>query len=163
MEHIATILTSSNALLIITGLIILVGLLGWFGKKGIISFKGKGLSVGHESIERTVVRQQIEYTKTAVELMTNQLTTTFESADEWRVRYICELIYDVYIEAISFNHITKDTFYIETKADKIWAIIQRETVTANFKNDEFKRAVYDECKKVIERLVDIKEYYSKGV
>lgn len=162
MDWLASILTSPNSWITILGLIILVCLLAHFSKKGLIAYKGKGLSVGTADNERTIVRQQIEYTKTAIEIMTNQLISTFKSADEWRVRYICELIYDVYIEAISFNHITKDSFYIETKADKIWAIIQRETVTTNFKNDEFKRAVYDECKKVIEKLVDIKEYYSKS-
>lgn len=162
MDWLTTLLTSDNfwkAALSTSALVILLGVLA---KKGLIAYKGKGLSVGSADSERTIVRQQIEYTKTAVEIMTNQLITAFESADEWRVRYICELIYDVYIEAISFNHITKDSFYIETKADKIWAIIQRETVTENFKNDEFKRTVYNECKKVIEKLVDIKEYYSKS-
>lgn len=160
MESVATILTSPNAVYVISGIIIIICLLAYFGKKGLISFRGKGLSVGAVDAERTIVRQQIEYCKTATEIMTNKLIKDNPKTDEWRIKYICELVYDVYIEAISYNHITKDTFYVDNKFDKIWAIVLRETVTDAFQNEEFKQFIYKECKAVIEKLVDIKEYYN---
>lgn len=162
MDWLTTLLTSDNfwkAALSIGALVILLGVLA---KKGLIAYKGKGLSVGHESIERTIIRQQIEYVRTQAEIMSNQLITTFDSADEWRIRYICELIEDVWIDAISFNHLTRDSFYIENKFDKVWAIILRETVTEQFRNDKFKERIMTICKEVVDKLVSIKEYYSKS-
>lgn len=147
--------------ILIVGILAIIVVLAILAKKGIISFKSKGFSIGSAESERTIVRQQIEYCETAVALMTDKLIATFKDADEWRIRYICELIYDVWISAVSFNHITKDKFYIESKAMKVWAIIQRETSTDPFKSEDFRKMVYDECSKVINQLVDIKEYYSK--
>ena len=93
--------------------------------------------------------------------MTNYIISSYKGADEWRIKYICELVYDIWIEAISYNHITKDSFYIQNKFEKVWSVILKETVTERFSSEEFKKIVFEECKKVVERLVDIKEYYSK--
>lgn len=155
------ILTDGNFLKSVIGIGALIILFAVIAKKGLFSFKGHGLSVGTAESERAIVRQQIEFCKTQTETMANKLIETYKDADEWRIRYICERIYDIWIEAISYNHITKDPFYIQNKFEKVWAIILKETLTESFSNDELKKVVFEECKKVIERLVDIKEYYSK--
>lgn len=155
------ILTSNNFWKTVIGIGALVILLAVLVKKGLISFKGHGLSVGSAENERVIVRQQIEFCKTQTETMANYIISSYEDADEWRIKYICELVYDIWIEAISYNHITKDSFYIQNKFEKVWAVILKETFTEIFSSEEFKKIVFDECKKVVERLVDIKEYYSK--
>ena len=160
-EAAATILTSPNALLCIGGVIAIIILIAYISKQGLLSFKGKGLTVGRDSIERTVIRQQIEFVRIHTEIMSNQLIHSSKNADEWRIRYLSELIEDVWIDAISFNHITKDTFYIENKFNKVWSIIIKETSTEQFQNDDFKKVIFDTCKEVIEKLVDIKDYYGK--
>lgn len=155
------ILTDGNFLKSVVGIGMLVALLAFLAKKGIISFKGKGLKIGSAENERVIVRQQIEFCKTQTETMANYIISSYKDADEWRIKYICELVYDIWIEAISYNHITKDSFYIQNKFEKVWAVILKETFTEIFSSEEFKKIVFDECKKVVERLVDIKEYYSK--
>lgn len=155
------ILTDGNFLKSVAGIGMLVALLAFLAKKGIISFKGKGLRIGSAENERVIVRQQIEFCKTQTETMANYIISSYKGADEWRIKYICELVYDIWIEAISYNHITKDSFYIQNKFEKVWAVILKETFTERFSSEEFKKIVFDECKKVVERLVDIKEYYSK--
>lgn len=155
------ILTSNNFWKTVIGIVALVILFAVLVKKRLISFKGHGLSVGTAESERAIVRQQIEFCKTQTETMANQLIDQHKDADEWRIRYICELVYDIWIETISYNHITKDSFYIQNKFEKVWSIILKESFTESFSNDEFKKVVFEECKKVIERLVDIKDYYSK--
>lgn len=155
------ILTDGNFLKSVVGIGMLVALLAFLAKKGIISFKGKGLNIGSAENERIIVRQQIEFCKTQTETMANYIISSYKDADEWRIKYICELVYDIWIEAISYNHITKDSFYIQNKFEKVWAVILKETFTETFSSEEFKKIAFDECKKVVERLVDIKEYYSK--
>lgn len=160
-ESIQAVLTDNNFLKSVIGISMLIALIAFLAKKGIISFKGKGLKIGSAENERTILRQQIEFCKTQTETMANKLVDSYKDADEWRIRYICELVYDIWIEAISYNHITKDSFYIQNKFEKVWAIILKETFIEAFSSEEFKKIVFDECKKVVERLVDIKEYYSK--
>ena len=64
MEWLASILTSSNAIPIIIIVVLLVVIIAILAKKGIISFKGKGLTVGNgndeRDIERTIIRNQIQ-------------------------------------------------------------------------------------------------------
>ena len=160
-QAIQGVLTSDNFWKSVIGIGALIILFAVLVKKRLISFKGYGLSVGTAENERLLVRQQIEFCKTQSETMANQIIGSYKDADEWRIKYICELIYDVWIEAISYNHITKDSFYIQNKFEKVWAIILKETHSEIFTSEEFKKVVFDECKKVIERLVDIKDYYSK--
>ena len=156
-----TFLASDNFLKAVLGIAALVVLFSVLVKKRLISFKGKGLKIGSAENERIIVRQQIEFCKTQTETMANYIISSYKDADEWRIKYICELVYDIWIEAISYNHITKDSFYIQNKFEKVWAIILKETFIEAFSSEEFKKIVFDECKKVVERLVDIKEYYSK--
>ena len=160
-QAIQEVLTSDNFWKSVIGIGALIILFAVLVKKQLISFKGHGLSVGTAESERAIVRQQIEYVRTQAEIMSNQLINTFGDADEWRIRYICELIEDVWIDAISFNHLTRDSFYVENKFDKVWSIILRETVTEQFRNDKFKERIMNVCKEVVDKLVSIKEYYSK--
>ena len=160
-QAILGVLISNNFWKSAIGIGALITLFAVIAKKGLFSFNGHGLSVGTAESERAIVRQQIEFCKTQTETMANKLIDSYKDADEWRIRYICERVYDIWIEAISCNHITKDTFYIQNKFEKVWSIILKETFTESFSNDEFKKVVFEECKKVVERLVDIKDYYSK--
>lgn len=160
-DAISGVLTSDNFWKAVVGIGALIILLAVLAKKGLISFRGHGLSVGTAENERTIVRNQIEFCKTQTETMANKLIDLYKDADEWRIKYICELVFDVWVEAISYNHITKDSFYIQNKFEKIWAIILRETFTERFSSEDFQKVVFEESKKVIERLVDIKDYYSK--
>lgn len=161
MDSLFAYLSSENFWKSVIGIGALIILFAVLVKKRLISFKGHGLSVGTAESERTIVRQQIEFCKTQTETMSNKLIEQHKEADEWRIKYICELIYDIWIEAISYNHITKDLFYIQNKFEKVWAIILKESFNEAFSSEEFKKVVFEECKKVIERLVDIKDYYSK--
>ena len=158
MEWLTTLLISDNFWKAAVGIGALITLLATLAKKGLISFKGKGLSVGTADSERMIVRNQIEFCKVHTENLANMLLEHFYNVDEWRVRYACELVFDIWVEAISFNHITKDSFYEQNKFEKVWSVLQKES----FDDDTIKESIENECKKVVERLVDIKEYYSKS-
>lgn len=161
MEWLANILNNPNSwksfiffFITLITLIILV-------KKGIISFKGKGLTVGNNDerdIERTIIRSQIQYVKSAVSDFYDDIPN-FEGRDEWRLRYICEKIISVFTDIISFNHISKEKIYTEMKQASIWAVIINNTASEIMTSDEFKDTVYTKTEEILDKLISIREYY----
>ena len=163
MEWLASILNNPNSwksfiffFITLITLIILV-------KKGIISFKGKGLTVGNNDerdIERTIIRSQIQYVKSAVSDFYDDIPN-FEGRDEWRLRYICERIISVFTDVISFNHISREKIYTEMKQASIWAVIINNTASDIMTSDEFKNVVYAKTAEILDKLISIREYYKK--
>ena len=163
MEWFASILNNPNSwksfiffFITLITLIILV-------KKGIISFKGKGLTVGNNDerdIERTIIRSQIQYVKSAVSDFYDDIPD-FPNRDEWRLKYICERIISVFTDIISFNHISKEKIYTEMKQASIWAVIINNTAADIMTSDEFKDIVYKKTEEILDKLISIREYYKK--
>lgn len=159
-ESIQNILTSGNFLKSVIGLSILVILLAVLAKKGLISFKGKGLKVGNSDTERTIIRNQIMYCKTEISDFYNKIPN-FEGRDDWRLRYIMEKCLDVLVDAVSLNHITIEPVYIELKCRAVWDEVIQNAGNTSILTDDFKKVIYDETKQIIEKLVEIREFYNK--
>lgn len=164
MEWLASILTSSNAIPIIIIVVLLVVIIAILAKKGIVSFKGKGLTVGNgndeRDIERTIIRSQIQYVKSAVSDFYDDIPD-FPNRDEWRLKYICERIISVFTNIISFNHISREKIYTEMKQSEIWAVIINNTASEIMTSDEFKNVVYTKTAEILDKLISIREYYKK--
>ena len=163
MEWLANILNNPNSwksfIFFLITLIILIVLV----KKGIISFKGKGLTVGNNDardIERTIIRSQIQYVKSAISDFYDDIPN-FEGRDEWRLRYICEKIISVFTDIISFNHISKEKIYVQMKQASIWEVIINNTISDIMTSDEFKDVVYAKTAEILDKLIEIREYYKK--
>ena len=160
MEWLASILNNPNSwksfiffFITLITLIILV-------KKGIISFKGKGLTVGNTETERTIIRNQIMFVNTEISDFYNKIPL-FDGRDEWRLKFIMEKCLDVFVDAISLNHITLEPMYIELKCRAVWDEVLQNADNPTILSDEFKKTIYDETKKIIEKLISIREYYNK--
>ena len=161
MEWLASVLNNQNSwksfIFFFITLIILIILV----KKGIISFKGKGLTVGNNDerdIERTIIRSQIQYVKSAVSDFYDDIPN-FEGRDEWRLKYICERIISVFTDIISFNHISKEKIYTERMQTSVWAVIINNTASDIMTSDEFKDVVYTKTAEILDKLISIREYY----
>ena len=160
-EAISKLGTTPLTLLFAAGLIICIIVMI---KKGIISFKGKGLTVGNSNderdIERTIIRSQIQYVKSAVSDFYDDIPD-FPNRDEWRLKYICERIISVFTDFISFNHISKEKIYTEMKQASIWEVIINNTAASIMTSDEFKDVVYTKTAEILDKLISIREYYKK--
>ena len=160
-EAISKLGTTPLTLLFAAGLIICIIVMI---KKGIISFKGKGLTVGNSNderdIERTIIRSQIQYVKSAVSDFYDDIPD-FPERDEWRLKYICEKIVSVFTDIISFNHISKEKIYTEMKQASIWEVIINNTAASIMTSDEFKDVVYTKTEEILDKLISIREYYKK--
>ena len=160
-EAISKLGTTPLTLLFAAGLIICIIVMI---KKGIISFKGKGLTVGNSNderdIERTIIRSQIQYVKSAVSDFYDDIPD-FPNRDEWRLKYICERIVSVFTDFISFNHISKEKIYVQMKQASIWEVIINNTAASIMTSDEFKDVVYAKTAEILDKLIEIREYYKK--
>ena len=158
-EAISKLGTTPLTLLFAAGLIICIIIMI---KKGTISFKGKGLTVGNSNderdIERTIIRSQIQYVKSAVSDFYDDIPD-FPNRDEWRLKYICERIVSVFTDFISFNHISKEKIYVQMKQASIWEVIINNTAASIMTSDEFKDVVYAKTAEILDKLIEIREYY----
>ena len=158
-EAISKLGTTPLTLLFAAGLIICIIVMI---KKGIVSFKGKGLTVGNgndeRDIERTIIRSQIQYVKSAVSDFYDDIPD-FPERDEWRLKYICEKIVSVFTDIISFNHISREKIYTEMKQASIWEVIINNTAASIMTSDEFKDVVYAKTEEILNKLISIREYY----
>ena len=162
MEWLASVLTSSNAIPIIIIAVLLIVIIAILAKKGIFSFNAFGLKIDNgndeRDIERTIIRSQIQYVKSAVSDFYDDIPD-FEGRDEWRLRYICERIISVFTDIISFNHISKEKIYTEMKQASIWEVIINNTTASIMTSDEFKDVVYTKTAEILDKLISIREYY----
>lgn len=156
-EAISKLGTTPLTLLFAAGLIICIIVMI---KKGIISFKGKGLTVGNNETERTIIRNQIMFVNTEISDFYSKIPF-FDGRDEWRLKFIMEKCLDVFVDAISLNHITLEPMYIELKCRAVWDEVLQNSDNPTILSDDFKKTIYDETKKIIEKLISIREYYNK--
>lgn len=159
-EAILGILTSGNFLQVVLGIAALITLFAVLAKKGLISFKGKGLKVGNNDTERTIIRNQIMFVKTEISDFYSKIPN-FEGRDDWRLKYVMEKCLDVLVDAISLNHLTLEPVYLELKCRAVWDEVLQNADNASILSEDFKKAVYDETKLIIEKLIDIREFYNK--
>ena len=156
-----TFLASDNFLRAVLGIAALVVLFSVLAKKGLISFKGKGLKIGHsDEEERTIIRNQIMFCKTEISDFYNRIPN-FEGRDEWRLKYIMEKCLDVLVDAVSLNHLTLEPVYVDLKCRAVWDEVLQNVDNTDILKDDFKKVVYDETKYIIEKLIEIREYYLK--
>ena len=159
-EAILGIFTSGNFLQVVLGIAALVILLSFLVKKGLISFKGKGLKVGHsDEEERTIIRSQIQYVKSAISDFYDDIPD-FDGRNEWRLRFICEKIVSIFMDIISLNHISREHIYTEMKQASVWAVVINNSESEIITSDEFKKVVYAKTAEILDKLISIRDYYS---
>lgn len=152
-------------LLTVVLFIVLVGVVVCLSvKSGIVKYNGDRLKVGYSDNERKIIRLQIEYSKSELDIFfENLIKENSDNSDflEWRCRLSKELVFDVVVEAIALNHITEDEFYVKGKLIKVWSELSKLNLSSEFNTEEFKEICYKEIEKIIKNLVKIREYYSR--
>lgn len=126
-------------------------------KKGILSFKGHGLTLGTAESESKIRNMQQLYAKTLFE---GTIADIPEECEYYHKRFVISQCLDEVERMIRENHITDDDTYIETEYQIIYSIILKHTVTDFFRKDEFKTYLYDLIKKLVKQLVKIRKQYS---
>lgn len=159
-QAIQGILTSGKAVIGIGALVILFAILA---KKGLISFKGHGLKVGHsDEEERTIIRTQIQWAEADVETMLREIMNKFSkdgNINEYKARYTIEKVLDELVKIVIFNHITLEPQYIQLKQDLVWSVVSKINPEPTW--NVLEPIVKDRVEVAIRNLYEIRQYYSK--
>lgn len=153
-----TLLTSKafipTLLFIISSIVVLViGI-----KKGWWHYRGKGFVIGSDENERRIIRQQMEYCHCKCDSLISYLP---KDLDYYRSLYVISRFEDFLQQIIIYNHIKNDTEYIQLKFEMAYSLVLKLTENEYFRSDEFKKWFYDLVREIIDRLVTIRQTYTK--
>lgn len=126
-------------------------------KKGILSFRGHGLSIGTADSEAKIRNMQQLYAKALFEGTISDLP---EECEYYHKRFVISQCLDEVERMIRENHITDDDTYVETEYQIIYAIVLKYTTIDYFRKDGFKDYLHDLVEKLVKQLVKIRKQYS---
>lgn len=143
--------------------LVLIGIVGalyaiQLVKSGYVQVHTDKVRIGRKASvkEQVILRRQVEYLRSACEATFRDIPR-HEKFDEWRTKYVIELVIDEITDWCIFNHLDLNKSFVETKSDKIWYIVQLNTWNDLYKSEEFKRYVYGFVKRTIEKLYQIRQ------
>lgn len=157
-EAVAAIVTSKAfipSIIFVIGLVV-VAIVGI--KQGWFKFKGKGITIGEDENERRIIRQQMEYTHVKCDSILSYLPG---GLDHYRCLYVISKFEDFIQNMIIYNHIKNDSEYIQLKYEMAYSLVLKLTENEYFKSEEFKKWFYDLVREMIDRLVTIRQTYTK--
>ena len=126
-------------------------------KKGILSFKGHGVTLGTADSESKIRNMQQLFSKSLFEGTVADLP---KDCEYYHKRFVISQCLDEVERMIRENHITDDDTYIETEYQIIYSIVLKYTVIDYFREDEFKTYLHNLIEKLIKQLVKIRKQYS---
>jgi len=154
-EAIVTLAKTPAAIVLVVGIF---GLLFYMVKKGMLSFKGKGVQVGlSESDTRNLIQAQLDYMKAKCEGIIPKLP---KDLDPYRSKYVIARVEDVLEHAIIFNNLSEDEFYIRAKQELVYQNIMKRVDNPFFMTDDFKALVYKFVDDLFRELVHMKKCFS---
>ena len=126
-------------------------------KRGILSFKGHGLTLGTADSESKIRNMQQLFSKSLFEGTVADLP---KDCEYYHKRFVISQCLDEVERMIRENHITDDDTYIETEYQIIYSIVLKYTVIDYFRKDEFKTYLHELIEKLVKQLVKIRKQYS---
>lgn len=157
-ETIGEILTSSNALIVLVFLLVILLVAVILIKNGYINFDTESLRIGYADRERNIIKQQQDYVWLHLQDMEANLDKP-KDYDKTLGQMIIMAMYIEYVSWISFNHLTKSDAYISLKQNRLVALVNRYTVKEQFKADDFIEYIRKDTKETIYELIKIREVY----
>lgn len=153
-ESIVALAKTPGAVALVAGIF---GLLFYMVKKGMLSFKGKGVTVGGADSESKIRNMQQVYAKSLFESTISDLP---EECEYYHKRFVISQCLDEVERMIRENHITSDECYVETEFQIIYNIVILNTSIDYFRSDDFKKYLRDLVCKLIKQLENIRKTYA---
>ena len=148
---------ASNGIWSLLTVIVILVVLCIMIKKGILSFKGHGLSVGTADSESKIRNMQQLFSKSLFESTVADLP---KECEYYHKRFVISQCLDEVERMIRENHISDDATYIETEYQIIYAIVLKYTTMDYFRQDDFKTYLHNLIEKLVCQLVKIRKQYS---
>lgn len=153
-EAIVTLSKTPAAVALVAGIF---GLLFYMVKRGMLSFKGKGVTLGGADSESKIRNMQQMYAKSLFEGTVAELP---KECDYYHKRFVISQCLDEVERMIRENHITSDECYVDTEFQIIYNIVILNTSIEYFKSDNFKKYLKDLITKLVKQLEMIRKSYA---
>lgn len=157
-EAIEEILTSSNAIIVLIFLFVIILVAVALIKGGYVNFDSESLKINYGERERNIIKQQQDYVWLHLQETEANLPKP-KGYDKNLGQVIILTVYKEYVSWISFNHLTKSDAYISVKQNKLVAIVNSLTVKTEFKTEEFIDMIKSDTRDTIYELIKIREVY----
>lgn len=131
-------------------------------KSDYLKIRTAHVKIGVDEKERAILRQQTEWTYQYVTGLYGIISEKYPQINPLKTQYVLEKIYDEIVIWIMFNHITRSEMYLMVKQEKLRGIVLGMDVNDAIRSDEFGKQMNVWTKEIINRLVDIREYYAKN-
>lgn len=155
------ILNGDNSLQVLIFLWLVLLLLFFLVRGNILKIRAPHVKIGVDERERAIIRQQTEWTYQYVTGLYGIIKEKYPIVNPLATKYILERVYDEIVVWIMFNHISRSDMYIMVKTEKIQGMVYAMDVHEVIRTEEFAKIMAVWTKEIINRLVDIREYYSK--
>ena len=141
-------------------IIIIIGLIIFSVKIGLLKVKTDKIQMGRDfsDEERAIIRNQCESVKKILAAF-EQAIPRWNGYDEFRGKYILELLYDEIVNWIIYNHVENKEAYVSLKQEAVWNIVQANVTHKKMRSKEFKQQVDEQVAHIIQRLIDIRKEY----
>lgn len=161
VDGLKEILTSANAWMFLLFLGFMIFVLVKMSKSGLISFRGKGLRIGSDETERTVIREQSKWAYLFIMAIKGKVLSEDVSEEQNdRCELILEKVFDKVIDWVNYNHISSNNSYIEIKQGEIKNLVYSQNRLDDiYKTPEFARRMDDWVKELILNLIQIRKEY----
>lgn len=158
MEHIANIISAlnNNTFALIVVLLFVVSI--WYGtKRGVISFKGKGLEFGIQDRERRILQRQTTYVHAQMDSIANLLNKQHPDFEKYHTFWVCKCVEIEWIRSIHYNHIEDTDGYREDRYEAIKAIVQKKAEKDYFFSPEFEDFLKQHVDTTVKKLTRIRK------
>lgn len=156
------LITSPNAWMFLLFIGFAMFVLHRMAKNGLLSFKGKGLRVGSDETERTIIREQSKWAYLFIMAIKGKVLT--EDATEAQNEKAELLLYKVYVKVIdwiNYNHISANNSYVEIKQGEIKNLVySQDNLDDDYKTPEFAVRMDGWVRELILNLINIRKEYS---
>lgn len=161
VESLKEILTSPNAWMFLLFLVFAVFVVVKMSKSGLISFKGKGLRIGSDETERTIIREQSKWAYLFIMAIKGKIldeTATDNQNDHCEL--VLEKVFDKVIDWINYNHISSNNSYIEIKQGEIKNLVySQNNLDDDYKTPEFAVRMDGWVRELILNLIQVRKEY----
>lgn len=155
-ESIVALAKTPAVIVLVAGIF---GLLFYMVKKGMLSFKGKGVTVGlSEQGTRNLIQSQFEFAEAKCESMILRLP---KDLDEWRTKFIMGKVEDVVQRSIVFNNLRDTEDYIRGKQELIYNVVLKYVEKDYFLTEDFRTMVFKFVDDLYKDLFRMKRIYKE--
>lgn len=161
VDGLKEILTSANAWMFLLFLGFMIFVLVKMSKSGLISFRGKGLRIGSDETERTIIREQSKWAYLFIMAIKGKVLSEDATEEQNnRCELILEKVFDKVIEWINYNHISSNNSYVEIKQGEIKNLVySQNNLDDNYKTPEFAMRMDGWVRELILNLIQVRKEY----